>query len=99
MLKYLDKIVVNFAPLSPKSRSARAFMQQLITDGNRLSNPKCNVVINMSDAVPKPFVEAFYTNKATLKLDTETLTAAEIAKDVNRLSKRLQLEEDIAQSG
>ncbi|TPX57739.1 hypothetical protein PhCBS80983_g03607 [Powellomyces hirtus] len=99
MLKYMDKIIVSFAPLNPKSRSVRAFMQQLITDGNRQSNAKCNVVINMSDKIAKPTVEAFYTNKATLKLDTETLTAAEIVKDVNRLSKRLQLEEDIAQSG
>ncbi|KAI8827028.1 uncharacterized protein EV422DRAFT_563110 [Fimicolochytrium jonesii] len=53
----------------------------------------------MSDKVRKPTVEVTYVNKATLKLDTETLTAAEIVKDVNRLSKRLQLEEDIAQSG
>ncbi|TPX66562.1 hypothetical protein SpCBS45565_g04403 [Spizellomyces sp. 'palustris'] len=99
MLKFIDRIVVNFAPLNPASRSARAFLQRLVTDGNRQSNPKCNVVINMSDKVGKPTIEVFYTNKQALKLDTETLTAAEIAKDVNRLSKRLQLDEDIAQSG
>ncbi|KAJ3005887.1 hypothetical protein HKX48_000414, partial [Thoreauomyces humboldtii] len=76
-----------------------AFMQQLVTDGNRQSNPKCNVLINMSDSIAKPTLEAYYVNKATLKLDTETLTAGEIVKDLNRLSKRLQMEEDIASSG
>ncbi|KAJ3187321.1 hypothetical protein HDU85_006609 [Gaertneriomyces sp. JEL0708] len=99
MLKFVDRIIVSFAPMNTASKSARAFMQRLVTDGNRQSNPKCKVEINMNDKVQKPTVEVFYTNKNTIKLDTETLTAAEITKDVSRISKRLQLEEDIAQSG
>ncbi|KAI9104750.1 hypothetical protein DFS34DRAFT_645449 [Phlyctochytrium arcticum] len=98
MLKFVDKLVLNFAPLSPASRSVRGFMQQLVTTRNRASNPKCNLIINMSDQVKKPSIEVAYSNKATLKLDTQTMTAAEIVKDVNRVSKRLQLEEDIAQA-
>ncbi|KAJ3056967.1 hypothetical protein HK097_002345 [Rhizophlyctis rosea] len=95
MLKYIDKVIVRFAPLSPKSRSARTFLQAVSANKYLTVNPKAVIEVDASDKVPKPSVYVQYVDKKVLEFDTETMDAQEIIRDIGRHSKRLRLEADI----
>ncbi|KAH6572816.1 hypothetical protein BASA50_002013 [Batrachochytrium salamandrivorans] len=98
MLKFIDKVVVGFSPLGRVSRSARAFVPILRTNKNLARNPKCVFDIIVSDTTSRPFVMVQYVDKRTIRLDTSAMTPNEILEDLQKHSKKLQMEEDIRSS-
>ncbi|EGF82650.1 hypothetical protein BATDEDRAFT_86516 [Batrachochytrium dendrobatidis JAM81] len=98
MLKFIDKVVIGFAPLSPVSTSARTLASILRTDRNLARNPKCVFDIITSDKTPRPFIQVTYADKQTIRLDTSKLTANEVLDDIRKHSRRLQMSEDIKSS-
>ncbi|KAJ3058277.1 hypothetical protein HK102_010590, partial [Quaeritorhiza haematococci] len=80
MLKFIDRVVIRFAPLQRNARSARTFLYRLNTDKNKLLNPKCKIVVDSVDSVADPSVEVTYgrtsnaiTRLMSLRPDTATL--------------------------
>ncbi|KAJ3190702.1 hypothetical protein HK101_008445 [Irineochytrium annulatum] len=116
MLRFIDKLVVSYAPLSRSSRSARSvplafFHASLLIPVNfncrtllslasaephLRENPKAKIIINQSDKVESPSVEATYSDNHVLRLATKTMYAAEIVKELNKHSKKLKLQADFA---
>ncbi|TPX47589.1 hypothetical protein SeMB42_g02097 [Synchytrium endobioticum] len=92
MLKFIEKVTVRS---SPSVRSARTFLDSLYPDKNRAQNPKCVISVNISDSIETPSIEVIYKDKKSIKLDPSSMSAAEILKDINQHSRKLQMMEDI----
>ncbi|KAI8894802.1 hypothetical protein BC833DRAFT_603572 [Globomyces pollinis-pini] len=98
MLKFITKVTVGFSPLVRKSKSARTFISRLWTKKNALENPKFVLDVQVNDNIKSPFVQVLFADKKEMKFDTSTIGVDELVADIKRYSKRLQLQEDIANS-
>ncbi|KAI8927374.1 hypothetical protein BC831DRAFT_510925 [Entophlyctis helioformis] len=97
-LKFVDKVAIAFAPLSPASRSVRVVWNRLHTHKQIAENPKCQFDVKVMDKIASPFIEVRYIDKKVIKIETASLTAEEVLQDINRHSRKLQMEEDIRSS-
>ncbi|KAI8846119.1 hypothetical protein BC829DRAFT_399280 [Chytridium lagenaria] len=95
MLKFIDRVVVNFAPLSERSRSARTLLYLMTADKHKAANPKAQIVVNQKDSITRPIIEITYRDKKHLSIPSSNYSAAELTSMINKYSKKLQLEEDI----
>lgn len=100
MLKFITKVQVGFAPMSLKSRPARTFLNQIKTTKNQAINKKCQFDIQIKDNISKPFIKVTFENGHLFdfNLEDETVKAKELVLEIKNYSKRLQLEQDIANS-
>ncbi|KAJ3205407.1 hypothetical protein HDU67_008874 [Dinochytrium kinnereticum] len=95
MLKFIDRIVISFAPLSQRSRSARTLLYLLSADKHKAANLKAQIIVNQKDTIRRPSVEVTYTDKKHLIIPSSNYSAEELSSMINKYSKKLQLEEDI----
>ncbi|TPX35540.1 hypothetical protein SmJEL517_g02029 [Synchytrium microbalum] len=61
-------------------------------------NPKCIINVNLDDKVKVPTIQLVYRDKKQISIDSSTLSAAEIVKDIRTHSRKLQMAEDISAS-
>ncbi|KAJ9062575.1 hypothetical protein DSO57_1009378 [Entomophthora muscae] len=95
MLKYVTKIDIKFAPFNPNSGPAKYFLNQIYTDKNLESNPKCKINANVSSIFDTtPFVSVTFKDGKLLNLKTDNMKVKDIVSAVKKHSTKLALLDD-----
>lgn len=98
MLSRVRKLVISFAPLSEKSKSAAGLLARVRGPGSRKNNPECTVEHNLL-IKGEPFLEIEYTNNEQVKLSTAVLSEQDIISQITEKCLNIETAEVLKKSG
>ena len=97
-LTRISRLLVQFAPLKPESRSAKEFLARVTTAKAKASNPECKVETKVRIS-GSPFVLVEFANKQQDKIQTAGLTAPQILAQIQEKTQVVEAQDILQKVG